>query len=121
MLDFGKEGRAGTLSLYTDFTEALSNELKLSLATAKAEAKFAVDKEGLKAKVGAIAAGGVVNDQVTLKVSDVLVEIQGHYYRFGIGASGELIITPENKEIFKARASYIEGRGVGLTVTVRRQ
>ena len=120
-LDFGKEGRAGTLSLYTDFTEALSNELKLSLATAKAEAKFAVDKEGLKSKVGAMAAGGVVNDQVTLNVSDILVEIQGSYYRFGIGAYGELTVTPEKKEIFKAKASYIEGRGGGVTVTIRRQ
>lgn len=120
-LDFGKEGRAGTLSLYTDFTEALSNELKLSLATAKAEAKFAVDKEGLKSKVGAMAAGGVVNDQVTLNVSDILVEIQGSYYRFGIGAYGELTVTPEKKEIFKAKASYIEGRGGGVTVTIRRK
>ena len=120
-LDLGKEGRAGTLSLYTDFTEALSNELKLSLATAKAEAKFAVDKEGLKSKVGAMAAGGVVNDQITLNVSDILVEIQGSYYRFGIGAYGELIVTPEKKEIFKAKASYIEGRGGGVTVTIRRQ
>ena len=120
-LDFGREGRAGTLFLYTDFTEVLSNELKLSLATAKAEAKFAVDKEGLKSKVGAMAAGGVVNDQVTLNVSDILVEIQGSYYRFGIGAYGELIVTPEKKEIFKAKASYIEGRGGGITVTIRRQ
>ena len=95
--------------------------MKLSLATAKAEAKFAVDKEGLKSKVGAMAAGGVVNDQVTLNVSDILVEIQGSYYRFGIGAYGELTVTPEKKEIFKAKASYIEGRGGGVTVTIRRQ